>query len=309
MGNTRVSQRVNAPRERVYRALLDPRAIATWRVPDGMTSRVHSFDGAEGRSFRISRTYDAPTSAGEPTEHTNSYYGHFVKLVPNELVVEAIQFETTDPELLGEMTITTTLTDSGNGTDVVVFHERLPSGVSSTDNETGTRLALARLAEFVEGGLRTFTPSELARVSWADYARPPESKDGDISAALRALAETPENDDYASYNRVLAALGNNHAGTYYPIALPAVQFLGQIVNGERVAARVRALDVLVELVGSFNPEPGFEKIVTRTGERSLSTVMKEAAIVFAESIERLRVRAESAEEAKLCAELLALLRH
>lgn len=48
----RVSHRVNASREAVYRALLDARAVATWMVRDGMTSHVHAFDPREGGAFR-----------------------------------------------------------------------------------------------------------------------------------------------------------------------------------------------------------------------------------------------------------------
>ena len=59
MSSTRISRRVNAPRARVYRALLDARAVATWKVPTGMTSHVHEFEAREGGSFRISLTYDA----------------------------------------------------------------------------------------------------------------------------------------------------------------------------------------------------------------------------------------------------------
>ncbi len=51
MNSTRVSRHVNASRAFVYRTLLDPRAIATWRVPTGMTCRVQVFDAREGGSF------------------------------------------------------------------------------------------------------------------------------------------------------------------------------------------------------------------------------------------------------------------
>ena len=79
--------------------------------------------------FRISLTYDAPTGAGKTTAHTDTYHGRFVKLVPNEQVVEVVEFETTDPALQGEMTITTTLADADGGTDVVAVHDGLPPGV------------------------------------------------------------------------------------------------------------------------------------------------------------------------------------
>ena len=152
MSSTRIACHINAPRAIVYRALLDANSVATWRVPVGMTCHVHEFDAREGGSFRISLTYDAPIGTGKTTAHTDTYRGHFSKLVPNQQVVEVAEFETTDPNLLGAMTITTTLADAADGTDVLVVHEGIPSGVSATDNETGTRMALTNLAALVEAG-------------------------------------------------------------------------------------------------------------------------------------------------------------
>jgi len=150
MSSTRINCHVNAPRAAVYRALLDARAVAKWKVPDGMTCHVHAFDAREGGSFRISLTYDAPTGAGKTSAHTDTYHGHFVKLVPDEMMVEVDEFITEDPALRGEMTITITLTDAGGGTDLLAMHDGLPTGVSPADNETGWQMALAKLAALVE---------------------------------------------------------------------------------------------------------------------------------------------------------------
>lgn len=152
MSSTRIHQHINAPRASVYRALLDPRAVAIWKVPTGMTCHVHAFDAREGGSFRISLTYDEPTETGKTTAHTDTYHGCFAKLVPNEQVVEVDEFETEDPALRGEMTITITLTDADGGTNLLAVHDGLPPGVSSADNKTGWRMALAKLATFVEAG-------------------------------------------------------------------------------------------------------------------------------------------------------------
>jgi uncharacterized protein YndB with AHSA1/START domain len=115
-----------------------------------MTSVVHEFDAREGGSFRISLTYDAPTGAGKTAAHRDTYRGHFVKLVPNEQVVEILEFETEDPELRGEMTMTTTLREADGGTEVVVVHDGIPPGVAVGDNEIGTRMALDKLAALLE---------------------------------------------------------------------------------------------------------------------------------------------------------------
>jgi len=152
VSSTRVSRHVNAPREKVYRALIDARAVETWMVPTGMTSHVHAFDGREGGSFRISLTYNSPTGTGQTSARTDTFHGRFVKLVPNEKVVETCEFETVDPAIGGEMTLTFTLTDADGGTDILGIHEGLPPGASTADNEAGWRLSLAKLAALVEQG-------------------------------------------------------------------------------------------------------------------------------------------------------------
>lgn len=154
MHSTRVSWHVNAPRAAVYRALLDADAVARWRVPDGMTARVHEFDGREGGAFRVSLTYDVPTGTGKSGPHTDTYHGRFVRLVPDKQVVEEIEFETDDPALRGTMTMTTTLNDADGGTTVLVVHEGIPDAVPGEANEIGTRMALANLARLVEGESR-----------------------------------------------------------------------------------------------------------------------------------------------------------
>lgn len=151
MHSTRVTRHVDAPRAAVYRALLDADAVARWRVPDGMSARVHAFEGREGGSFRVSLTYDVPTGTGKSDARTDTYHGRFVRLLADELVVEEVEFETDDPALQGAMTMTTTLVDAtGGGTDVTIAHEGIPDSVSAADNETGTRMALANLARLVE---------------------------------------------------------------------------------------------------------------------------------------------------------------
>jgi uncharacterized protein YndB with AHSA1/START domain len=151
MSSTRVVRHVNAPRAKVYGAFLDADAVQKWMVPPGMTSRVHAFEGREGGSFRISLTYDVPTGTGKTTAHTDTYHGRFVELVPDERVVETVEFETSDPAMRGEMTITIELADAdGGGTDLLALHDHLPPGLSPADNENGWRLSLAKLAELLE---------------------------------------------------------------------------------------------------------------------------------------------------------------
>ncbi|WP_328551643.1 MULTISPECIES: SRPBCC domain-containing protein [unclassified Streptomyces] len=152
MYTTRVSRRVNASRADIYRALLDATAVAKWRMPAGMRSEVHEFDAREGGAFRVSLTYDVPSGTGKSTARTDTYHGRFVELVPDERVVEVVEFETDDPALRGEMTMRTELTEADGGTEVVIVHEGVPDAVPAADNETGTRMALDHLARLVEPG-------------------------------------------------------------------------------------------------------------------------------------------------------------
>ena len=150
MTTTRVARHLRAPRARVYRALLDPALVQQWMVPDGMTSHVHSFDAREGGTFRISLTYEQPTATGKTTAQTDTFHGRFVRLVADTEIVQAVEFESEDPALQGEMTITYALADADGGTDLVGVHEDLPPGVPPADNELGWSISLGKLAALVE---------------------------------------------------------------------------------------------------------------------------------------------------------------
>src|SRR4051812_15782240 len=131
MSSTPIRHHIRAPRAMVYAALLDPVAVAQWKVPDGMKCHVHEFEPREGGAIRISLTYEDPAAAtGKTSARTDTYHGRFMKLVPNEEVVEEDEFESADPALQGKMTITLRLTDADGGTELVARHDGLPRGVA-----------------------------------------------------------------------------------------------------------------------------------------------------------------------------------
>ncbi|MGY1802318.1 SRPBCC domain-containing protein [Blastococcus sp. SYSU D00922] len=143
MSTTRVTTLLQAPRAAVYRALTDPEQLGRWRFPDGMTSVV---EPQEDGSFRVTLTYVSPDAHGKTTAHADVYRARFTRLVPDELVVEVDEFETADPVMSGEMTLTMTLTDRDGGTELEAVHEGVPDGVDPSVNELGWRMALHRLA-------------------------------------------------------------------------------------------------------------------------------------------------------------------
>ena len=148
MSTTRVGTRLAAPRDAVYRALTEPELIARWRYPEGMRSEVE--DLGEGR-LRVTLTYDAPDARGKTTAHSDPSRARFTRLVPGELVVEVDEFETADPDLAGEMTMTLTLREAGGGTELPAVHEGVPAGIPPEQNELGWRMALDRLAALLAG--------------------------------------------------------------------------------------------------------------------------------------------------------------
>lgn len=150
MSTTRVTRAIGAPPSAVYRALLDSEAVAHWMVPNGMTSEVHAFDAREGGVFRISLTYDDPTSVGKTKGATDSFSGRFARLVPDTEVVQVVEFEAPDPAMQTPMTITYRLEEAPGGTVLTGLHENLPAGVSAEDNEYGWSMSLAKLAAHVE---------------------------------------------------------------------------------------------------------------------------------------------------------------
>jgi uncharacterized protein YndB with AHSA1/START domain len=150
--STRVSGFIKAPRRVVYQACLDPNAVAAWRVPDSMTGQMHVFDAREGGTFRMSLTYldIGHSPGGKSTEDTDTFQGRFIELIADEKIVEVVEFESQDAQFAGEMKITTSLRDAGEGTEITILCENIPAGIRLEDNELGSKQALRKLAALLE---------------------------------------------------------------------------------------------------------------------------------------------------------------
>ena len=150
--STRTSRVIKAPREALYRAFTDPVALAIWLSPEGMTGKVHEFDGRVGGGYRMSLFYPSSDEAhrGKTSEREDRYAARFVELEPPSRIVEAITFDSEDPAFSGEMTVVVTLEDRGGGTEVTILFENIPPGIRPEDNDAGTRSSLEKLARYVE---------------------------------------------------------------------------------------------------------------------------------------------------------------
>lgn len=144
------SRVIKAPPETIYRAFLDPAAVVSWRPPEGMTGQVHTFEPREGGTFRMSFGYTDQAVRGKTSEHADIFTGRFLELVPDERIVELIEFESDDPAFAGEMKITTTLARVSDGTEVTISCENVPSGIRPEDHYEGIMSSLKNLAAFTE---------------------------------------------------------------------------------------------------------------------------------------------------------------
>lgn len=150
--STRNSKFIKAPRETLYRAFTDPKALAIWLAPGDMTGEVHHFDERVGGGYQMSLYYPAsdPTSRGKTSGREDRYTARFVELTPPERIVEAITFDSANPAFAGEMIMEVTLEAQDGGTLVSIVFKNIPPGIRPEDNEVGTESALEKLARYIE---------------------------------------------------------------------------------------------------------------------------------------------------------------
>lgn len=127
--------------EKVYRAFLEPDAMAKWLPPNGFTCTVHHLDPKVGGTHRMSfRNF---TTGGG-----HSFGGRYVELVKNERLRYTTVFE--DPNLPGEILVTVTLKQVLVGTEVNVVQEGLPDVIPVEACYLGWQESLRNLAKLVE---------------------------------------------------------------------------------------------------------------------------------------------------------------
>ncbi len=137
----RLHRVLRAPQERIYRAFLDPDAMAKWLPPNGFTGRVHHIDAGVGGTYKMSFTN---FSKGR----THSFGGKFLELVPNERIRYTDAFD--DPKLPGTMQTTIVLTKVAVGTDVSIVQEGIPEAIPLDACYLGWQESLTLLAMLVE---------------------------------------------------------------------------------------------------------------------------------------------------------------
>lgn len=137
----RLHRVLRAPPAKVYRAFLEPDALARWLPPYGFTCTVHEIDARVGGGFRMSfRNF----STGE----SHSFGGEYLELVPDERIRYNDRFD--DPNLPGVMEVDVSLTQVSCGTELSVVQDNIPQAIPLEMCYLGWQESLLQLARLVE---------------------------------------------------------------------------------------------------------------------------------------------------------------
>jgi uncharacterized protein YndB with AHSA1/START domain len=141
MPNTvRLHRVIAAKPEKVYRAFVEPDAIASWLPPFGFLCTVHELDARVGGKHRMSfRNFT--------TGNGHSFGGEYLELVPNQRLVYSDRFD--DPNLPGEMTVVVTLAAVSVGTEMTVEQQNVPDMIPLEGCYLGWQDSLEKLAKLV----------------------------------------------------------------------------------------------------------------------------------------------------------------
>jgi len=132
---------LRAPPERVYRAFLEPDAMAKWLPPHGFTGKVHKMDACVGGGYRMSFTNFS-------TGKSHSFGGRYTELKPHERICYTDKFD--DPGMPGEMKVTVSLRAVSCGTELEIVQEGLPPVIPVEFCYLGWQDSLILLAHLVE---------------------------------------------------------------------------------------------------------------------------------------------------------------
>ena len=132
---------LRATPDRVYRAFIDPDAMAKWLPPNGFTGKVHSIEPRVGGSYKMS-------FKNFTTGEAHSFGGKFLELVPGERLRYTDRFD--DPNLPGEMQTTVTIKQVSVGVELNVVQEGIPEAIPAEACYLGWQESLTLLTQLVE---------------------------------------------------------------------------------------------------------------------------------------------------------------
>lgn len=127
--------------DKLYRAFVEPDAVASWLPPFGFTCTVHELDAKVGGRHRMSfRNFT--------TGKSHSFGGTYLELAPGQRIVYTDSFD--DPNLPGEMKVTVNLKAVSVGTEVHIEQQGVPDVIPAEACYLGWQESLRKLAKLVE---------------------------------------------------------------------------------------------------------------------------------------------------------------
>lgn len=151
MGRTSTNSKIiPAAIENVYAAFTEPKALEYWLAPYGMTGKVHNFDLKVGGGYEMSLFYKDTTIEGKTSGNEDRFSARFKEIIPNEKIIQAINFQTNKNEIKEQMMMEVYLEKiDPNSTKVTILFKNIPEGINPKDNEDGTAQSLEKLAGYV----------------------------------------------------------------------------------------------------------------------------------------------------------------
>jgi uncharacterized protein YndB with AHSA1/START domain len=137
----RLHRVIRATPETIYRAFLDPDAMAKWLPPNGFTGKVHHLEAKVGGTYRMSFT-------NFTTGSSHSFGGEYRELTPHQRIVHTDKFD--DPNLPAEMQVTIDLKKVSCGTALSIVQEGVPAAIPVEACYLGWQESLILLAKLVE---------------------------------------------------------------------------------------------------------------------------------------------------------------
>lgn len=137
----RLHRVIKATPEKVFRAFVEPDAMARWMPPHGFTAKVHEMDARVGGKFRMSFT-------NFTTGSSHAFGGEYLEFVPGQRLRNTDTFD--DPNLPGTMTHTVTFRPVACGCEIEIIQENLPAGIPLEFCYLGWQDSLEYLARLVE---------------------------------------------------------------------------------------------------------------------------------------------------------------
>ncbi len=137
----RLHRVIAAKPEKLYRAFIEPDAVASWLPPWGFLCTVHELEAKVGGQHRMSfRNFT--------TGQSHSFGGSYLELIPGKRLVYTDRFD--DPNLPGEMTVTVDLRAVSVGTEVNISQAGIPDIIPLDACYLGWQESLRKLAKLVE---------------------------------------------------------------------------------------------------------------------------------------------------------------